>query len=83
MGIFGNKKSKKEENEPISKISSVEINEVEEPIEEEVVAVIMAAIMNCLNTSTYRLNIKSIKRIPNNVPVWNAVGRRENVDHQI
>jgi len=51
--------------------------------EGEVVAVIMAAIANCLNTSTYRLNIKSIKRVPNHVPAWNAAARHENINHQI
>ncbi len=58
-------------------------NIAEDENEEEIVAVIMAAIANCLNTSTYNLNIKSIRRVGNAAPAWNAASRRENVENQI
>lgn len=61
----------------------VSITEVADENEEEVVAVIMAAIANCLNTSTYNLHIQSIRRVGNAAPAWNAAGRRENVENQI
>jgi len=88
--VFIPKKSKKatstKTDTKVPEVAVAQINEVlvdAEEDESEIVAVIMAAIANSLNTSTYRLNIKSIKRIPNNTPVWNAASRRENIDHQI
>lgn len=50
--------------------------------DEETVAVIMAAIASSMNTSTYHLNIKSIRRIPSVAPAWNAVSRKENIDNR-
>lgn len=45
----------------------------------ELVAVLTAAIAASLNTSTYRLNIKSYRQVPSTTPVWNRVSRRENL----
>lgn len=47
--------------------------------DEELIAVLTAAIAASLNTSTYKLNIKSYRQINNGTPVWNAVSRRENL----
>lgn len=46
--------------------------------EGEIVAVIMAALMNMLSeSSTGELRIKSIRRIDRRSPVWNIAGRNE------
>ena len=47
--------------------------------DEELIAILTAAIAASLNTSTYKLNIKSYRQINNGTPVWNAVSRRENL----
>lgn len=48
--------------------------------ENELVAVLTAAIAACLNTSTYNLNIKSYRRIEDRSPAWNKAGRRDVID---
>lgn len=45
----------------------------------ELIAILTAAIAASLNTSTYKLNIKSYRQIDNGTPVWNSVSRRENL----
>ena len=49
----------------------------EESADEEIVAVITAAVAASLHTSTYNLKIKSIKRTPNTAPAWNRAGINE------
>lgn len=44
---------------------------------EELVAVISAAIAVMLDDGTQPFKIKKIKRIPTSTPKWNQVGRRE------
>ena len=80
MKLFGKKKT---EDENISSVKELILEYSETEDDEEIAAVIMAAISACMSGSTYRLKIKSIKRVPNMIPVWNAAGRRENIDHQI
>lgn len=46
--------------------------------DEELIAVLTAAIAASLNTSTYNLKIKSYRRIENRAPVWNRAAVREN-----
>ncbi len=48
--------------------------------DDELIAVLTAAVAASLNTSTYRLNIKSYRQIPSSAPVWNSVSRRENLN---
>ena len=50
--------------------------------DEELVAVITAAIAASLNTSTYNLRIKSLRRIDNNQPAWNRAGIREMINNR-
>lgn len=47
--------------------------------EDELIAILTAAVAASLNTSTYRLNIKSYRQINTGTPVWNSVSRRENL----
>lgn len=50
--------------------------------EEELVAVLTAAVAASLNTSTYNLNIKSYRRINDNKPAWNKAGIRETINNR-
>lgn len=56
--------------------------QAEEEDMDEIVAAITAAVASSLNTSTYRLKIRSIKRVDSRVPAWNAASRRENIENK-
>ena len=62
--------------EPVKPIKADEMDN------EELVAVITAAIAASLNTSTYNLRIKSLRRIDNNQPAWNRAGVRETINNR-
>lgn len=51
----------------------------DETEDEELIAVLTAAVAASLKTSTYNLRIKSYRQISSNTPVWNSVSRRENI----
>lgn len=50
--------------------------------DDELVAVLTAAVAASLNTSTYNLNIKSYRRIDNTRPAWNREGLRETINNR-
>lgn len=50
--------------------------------EEELIAVLTAAVAASLNTSTYNLQIKSYRRIKDNRPSWNKEGLRETISNR-
>lgn len=50
--------------------------------EEELVAVLTAAVATSLNTSTYNLKIKSYRRVDNKVPAWNKAGITETINNR-
>lgn len=54
--------------------------EAVEEDEEELIAVITAAIAASLNTSTYNLKIKSFRRVSNTAPAWNKAGLNETIN---
>ncbi|MDO5397095.1 MAG: OadG family protein [bacterium] len=47
--------------------------------EDELIAVLTAAVAASLNTSTYNLQIKSYRRIDSKRPAWNKAGVRETI----
>ncbi len=51
--------------------------------DDELIAVLTAAVAASLNTSTYNLRIKSFRRIGQNAPAWNAVARKEQLENQL
>ena len=52
-----------------------------EPVnDEELIAVITAAVAASLNTSTYNLQIKSLRRIGQNSPAWHRAGINETIN---
>ena len=50
--------------------------------DDELIAVLTAAVAASLNTSTYNLNIKSYRRIDNTRPAWNREGLRETINNR-
>ena len=72
---------------------SVEVKSVQQPIntadvnsdedEEELIAVLTAAVAAALNTSTYNLKIKSYRRLNQNSPAWNKAGVRETIENRL
>ena len=67
---------------PVEPAKPVEQVKADEMDDEELVAVITAAIAASLNTSTYNLRIKSLRRIDNNQPAWNKAGIRETINNR-
>lgn len=59
------------------------VKEEEEMNEEELIAVLTAAVAASLNQSTYNLQIKSFRRIGQVSPVWNTVSRKEQIENQL
>lgn len=57
------------------------VKETEED-EEELIAVLTAAVAASLNTSTYNLRIKSYRRVNNEAPAWNRAGLRETINNR-
>ncbi len=89
--IYDNQNRAKK-NTAITKIET-DINDVSENNDEdaqcnddhqkdefELVAVITAAIAASLNTSTHNIVVRSIKRFPDNIPVWNKIARQEQLN---
>jgi Na+-transporting methylmalonyl-CoA/oxaloacetate decarboxylase gamma subunit len=61
-------------------VKKVEESSVQENLnDEELVAVISAAVAVSLGVSIPEVNIKSIKRVTENTPAWAAMGRREQI----
>ena len=60
---------------PVKKEEPV-VNEVDD---EELVAVIAAAIAASMGVGIPQLNIKSIKRVPQTGPAWGIAGRQEQI----
>lgn len=61
----------------------VETSKDEEENDEELVAVIAAAIAATMGVNVSDLNIKSIKRIPQGGPVWSRIGRQEQISNRL
>ncbi len=51
--------------------------------EDELIAVLTAAIAASLNQSTYNLKIKSFRRIKQVSSAWNAISRKEQIENKL
>ncbi|MBU5440393.1 OadG family protein [Tissierella sp. MSJ-40] len=69
--VIENRTEDRIENKVEEEIATNDIND------EELVAVIAAAIASSLGVSIPEVNIKSIKRMPQTTPAWAETGRRE------
>jgi sodium pump decarboxylase gamma subunit len=77
-----NKKEKKVDIQPVdeqAKLAAGNNYEQEDIENEELVAVISAAIAAMLETSTCDFVVKSIRRVSAATPRWNQVGRQEQI----
>ena len=76
-----NKEDKKEKDSvpEVTQVPNVAV--AENGIDEgTLLAVLTAAVAASMNTSTYRLNIKSYKRVEKTSPAWNRAGVRDIID---
>ena len=64
---------------PVQETAAEPENEMDD---DELIAVLTAAVAASLNTSTYNLNIKSYRRIDNTRPAWNREGLRETINNR-
>jgi len=55
----------------------------EEINDEELIAVLTAAVAASLNQSTYNLKVTSFRRVNNVSPIWNTVGRQEQLETRL
>ena len=79
--IFCRETKKVEEPKPVAvEKEVVQVQQPAEDDEEELIAVLTAAIAASLNTSTYNLKIKSYRRIENRNPAWNRAAVRDNTN---
>ncbi|WP_094546641.1 OadG family protein [Petroclostridium xylanilyticum] len=62
---------------------AVSTEELDELDEDELIAVLTAAVASSLNQSTYNLNIKSFRRIEQTSPIWNTVSRKEQLESRL
>ena len=64
------------------KAAPVEEETADDTDEEELIAVLTAAVAASLNTSTYNLRIKSYRRTDNKMPAWNKAGVTETINNR-
>lgn len=80
---IGGEKKKEVAKEPVESVKAKEtiIEDIQEKTTDdtELVAVIAAAIAASLGVSVPEVNIKSIRRIPQNTPAWAATSRQEQI----
>ncbi len=74
------KQKKAEVTAPVAAASVVEAVKEESVDEDELIAVLTAAVAASLNTSTYNLRIKSYRRTDNKKPAWNKAGVTETIN---
>ena len=60
----------------------VEKETADDTDEEELIAVLTAAVAASLNTSTYNLRIKAYRRTDNKMPAWNKAGVTETINNR-
>ena len=79
--VIFHKQPKKQEvtATPVQETAAEPENEMDD---DELIAVLTAAVAASLNTSTYNLNIKSYRRIDNTRPAWNREGLRETINNR-
>ena len=76
--ILNRAENKKEKPSPIEEVTTVVADVVEE--DEELIAVITAAIMASLNTSTHSIVVKNVVRVNDHSPSWAKTGRIEQMN---
>lgn len=84
--IFSEKKSTPSENVTAVKqekeVQAVPVSTQSSMTEEQLIAVLTAAVAASLNTSTYNLQIKSYRRVGNSRPSWNKAGVTDTINNR-
>ena len=75
-------KKPKTQAAPAAQAAPVEEETADDTDEEELIAVLTAAVAASLNTSTYNLRIKSYRRTDNKMPAWNKAGVTETINNR-
>ena len=78
--FYKNPKKTAKPVEEVKETPVVETKAEDDVDDDELIAVITAAVAASLNTSTYNLNIKSYRRINDVRPAWNKQGLRETIE---
>ena len=76
------KQKKAEAPAPVTETAPAAEVKAAETDEDELIAVLTAAIASSLNTSTYNLRIKSYRRTDNKAPAWNKAGLTETINNR-
>lgn len=63
-------------------VSAVSAKKEEPEDDEELIAVLTAAVAASMNTSTYNLKIRSYRRVPNTRPAWNRAGISDTIENR-
>ncbi|MCT4604603.1 MAG: OadG family protein [Marinisporobacter sp.] len=66
---------------PVKVIAPAPVAEVEKEEDEELVAVITAAIAASLQTSTHNIIVRNITRVSDVTPAWGRMGRMEQMNN--
>ena len=68
--------------EEVKETPVVETKAEDDVDDDELIAILTAAVAASLNTSTYNLQIKSYRRVNNNAPAWNKAGVTETINNR-
>ncbi|MBE7010705.1 MAG: hypothetical protein E7418_04355 [Ruminococcaceae bacterium] len=83
MRVFFTKAEKKaKEPTPVAAPAATPVPAAPVPVaseEEELIAVLTAAVAACLGQPASRFNIKNYRRVDGGAPVWNRTARRDNL----
>ena len=78
--IFKGLDKKDKKSEPVKKIETAVAVEVSEDEDEELIAVIAAAVAASLNTSIHNIVVKNVVRVSDHSPSWAKTGRIEQMN---
>lgn len=76
------KQKKAKQTAPAAEVNAVAETMTEDADDDELIAVLTAAVAASLNTSTYNLQIKSYRRVDNKQPAWNKAGLTETINNR-
>lgn len=73
----------KKEVDTVKSTASVEDTAGSDEADEELIAVITAAIAASLNTTTHNIVVRNIVRVEDRAPAWNKAGRLEQMNQML
>lgn len=83
----GKRKNNMEKEKPAEPQETISGPEIKSAVavnnDTEIIAVITAAVMACMQNSNSGIRVNSIRRVGHNTPIWNVAGRNEQVYSKI